>query len=97
MSSLSNDALNNWVQKFYTISLLTISLTLYRFLDRIKALTALVGRLSLSVGWKMVLNGDFRLFRLILHFLYKSKQTVQILIRCRVVLHCLPMSKSILQ
>ena len=35
----------------------------------IKALTTLVGRLSLSVGWEIVLNGDFRLFHLILNFL----------------------------
>ena len=30
--------------------------------DGIKALTTLMGRLSLNVGWEMVLNGDLRLF-----------------------------------
>ena len=50
----------------------------------IKALIALVGRLSLSVGRIMVLNGDLRLFPSTLNFLL-FKQTVQTLIRCRVL------------
>ena len=40
----------------------------------IKALTGLVGRLSLSVGWEHVLNGDLRLFHLTFHFCNLSKQ-----------------------
>ena len=36
---------------------------------KIKVLIALAGRLSLSQGWKMVLNGDLRLFHLTLNFL----------------------------
>ena len=46
----------------------------------------------------MILNGDLRLFRLTLSFLY-FKQTVQTMIRYRVFaasdlgLHCMPMSQ----
>ena len=50
---------------------------LFHWQTVIKALTALVG----GLGWKMVLNGDLRLFHLTLNFVFFA-QTVQTLIRC---------------
>ena len=42
-------------------------------LKQIKVLIALVSRLSLSVGWEMVLNGDLSLFQLRNEFYFFSK------------------------
>ena len=47
----------------------TVSRIFPHIVVEIKALTALVGRFSLSVDWEIVLNGDVRLFHLILNFL----------------------------
>ena len=57
----------------------------------IKALTALVGRLSLNVGWENSLERGLRLFYLILNF-QKFNQIVQTLIRRRVLFASVPVS-----